>query len=213
MLQGGIMNSNHLHDEHHRMQDRNTKEILLQQRAHVFWFYGLSGSGKTTLATALEQRLTYQGYKTKILDGDNIRGGLNSDLGFSDADRAENIRRIAQVAKLFFDAGIIVICSFITPKRELRQLARSVVGASHFTAVHTDSCFDTCAERDVHGLYAKAKSGEIKNFTGHGSGFEPPAEEDPDWVIDTDSTLEEQALNDLLRRIHPMIEFESAISL
>lgn len=195
------------------MQDRSTKEILLQQRAHVYWFYGLSGSGKTTLATALEQRLTHQGFKTKILDGDNIRGGLNRDLGFSDADRAENIRRIAQVAKLFFDAGLVVICSFITPKRELRELARSVVGAAHFTAIHTDSSFETCAARDVHGLYAKAKSGEIGNFTGHGSGFEPPLAEDPDWIIDTDATSETDALAALLRRIHPMIEFESAISL
>lgn len=195
------------------MQDRTTKEILLQQKAHVFWFYGLSGSGKTTLATALEQRLTYQGYKTKILDGDNIRGGLNSDLAFSDADRAENIRRIAHVAKLFLDAGIVVICSFITPKRELRRMAAQVVGEPHFTAIHTDASFDTCADRDVHGLYAKAKAGEITNFTGHGSGFEPPEAEDPDWVIDTDRTTEAQALNDLLKRIHPMIEFESPIGL
>lgn len=195
------------------MQNRSTKEILLQQRAHVFWFYGLSGSGKTTLATALEERLTHHGYKTKILDGDNIRGGLNSDLGFSDADRAENIRRIAHVAKLFVDAGIVVICSFITPRRELRDLARGTVGEEAFTSVFTRASYATCEARDVHGLYAKARSGEIKNFTGHGSGFEPPEAGDPDWVVDTDSQSEAEALAGLLARIQPMIEFESAISL
>lgn len=207
------LDSRNLHNEEARMQNRSTKEILLQQRAHVFWFYGLSGSGKTTLATALEQRLTQHGYKTKILDGDNIRGGLNSDLGFTDADRAENIRRIAHVARLFVDAGVVVICSFITPQRKFRQLARQTVGADVFNAVFTRASYETCEERDVHGLYAKARQGEIKNFTGHGSGFEPPDASDPDWVIDTDSLNEEEALRHLLERIQPMIEFESAISL
>lgn len=205
--------TNNLHSEFHRMQDRRTKEILFQQKAHVFWFYGLSGSGKTTLATALEQRLTYQGYKTKILDGDNIRGGLNKDLGFSDEDRLENIRRISEVAKLFYDAGVIVICSFITPKRELRAMARKVVGESGCTPIYTRASFETCAERDVHGLYAKAKAGEIKNFTGHGSGFEEPAADDPDWIIPTDDLTEEEALAQVLARVHPVIEFESAITL
>lgn len=195
------------------MQDRRTKEILLQQRAHVFWFYGLSGSGKTTLATAIEQRLTYQGYKTKILDGDNIRGGLNKDLGFSDEDRLENIRRISEVAKLFYDAGIIVICSFITPKRKLRQMVRETIGADGVTPVFTAASFEACAERDVHGLYAKARAGEIKNFTGHGSGFEEPEADDPDWIIPTGEWTEEQALDHLLQRIQPVIEFESAITL
>lgn len=204
---------NNLHSEFHRMQDRRTKEILLQQRAHVFWFYGLSGSGKTTLATAIEQRLTYQGYKTKILDGDNIRSGINKDLGFSDEDRQENIRRISEVAKLFYDAGVIVICSFITPKRELRALARKVVGEQGCTPVYAKASFETCAERDVHGLYAKAKAGEIKNFTGHGSGFEEPDAGDPDWIICTDDLSEEEALSQLLQRIHSVIEFESAITI
>lgn len=205
--------SANLHTEFHRMQDRPTKEILLQQRAHVFWFYGLSGSGKTTLATALEQRLTHQGFKTKILDGDNIRTGLNADLGFSDADRLENIRRIAQVAKLFHEAGIVVICSFITPKRSLRAMAREIVGAEHLTPVYTEASFETCARRDVHGLYAKAEKGQIKQFTGHGSSFEPPEADDPDWVICTDRLSETEALEQLYRRIVPMIEFPSAIGL
>lgn len=207
------LDKDNLHSEFHRMQDRRTKEILLQQKAHVFWFYGLSGSGKTTLATAIEQRLTYQGYKTKILDGDNIRSGLNRDLGFSDEDRLENIRRIAEVAKLFYDAGVIVICSFITPKRVLRQMARKVIGEQGCTPIYAQASFETCAGRDVHGLYAKAKAGKIKNFTGHGSGFEEPAEEDIDWVIHTEDLSEEEALTQLLQRIHPVIEFESAITL
>jgi len=202
-----------LHPEFHRMQDRATKEILLQQRARVFWFYGLSGSGKTTLATALEQRLTHQGFKTKILDGDNIRGGLNSDLGFTDADRGENIRRIAHVARLFHEAGLIVICSFITPKRELRDLARSIIGAQHFNAIYTQASFETCARRDVHGLYEKAQRGQIKQFTGHGSSFEPPEAGDPDWVLDTDHLSEAEALQHLHARILPLIEFQSAIGL
>ena len=203
----------HLHPEHHRMQDRTTKEILLQQRAHVFWFYGLSGSGKTTLATALEGRLTSMGFKTKILDGDNIRSGLNADLGFSDADRAENIRRIAHVARLFQEAGLIVICSFITPKRDLRVLASEVVGEAALTPVYTQASFETCASRDVHGLYAKAEKGQIKQFTGHGSTFEAPLATDRDWVVDTDALSEAEALKHLCGKILPMIEFPSAISL
>lgn len=205
--------STNLHSEFHRMQDRRTKEILLQQKAHVFWFYGLSGSGKTTLATAIEQKLTYQGYKTKILDGDNIRGGLNQDLGFTDEDREENIRRIAEVAKLFYDAGIIVICSFITPKRCLRELARNTVGDAGLTPVFTSASFEECAKRDVHGLYAKAKAGKIENFTGKDSGFERPEEDDPDWIIPTGEWTEEEALAHLLNQIRPLIEFESAITL
>jgi adenylylsulfate kinase len=207
------LDSRNLHNEEFRMQNRSTKEILLQQRAHVFWFYGLSGSGKTTLATALEQRLTQHGYKTKILDGDNIRGGLNSDLGFSDADREENIRRIAHVAKLFVDAGVVVICSFITPKRAFRELARNTVGKEVFQAVYTSASYETCEKRDVHGLYAKAREGKIANFTGHRSGFEPPVAGDTDWIIDTDAESEEESLQALIRRIQPMIEFESVIHL
>ena len=202
-----------LHPEFHRMQNRATKEILLQQRARVFWFYGLSGSGKTTLATALEQRLTQMGFKTKILDGDNIRTGLNKDLGFSDADRAENIRRIAHVARLFHEAGLICICSFITPKRELRQRARDTIGPEHCTPIYTRASFETCAQRDVHGLYAKARQGQIRQFTGHGSTFEEPLPDDPDWIIDTDALSETDALLHLLDRILPLIEFPSPISL
>jgi adenylylsulfate kinase len=117
-----------IHTEFHRMLTRDSKEAQLKQHGHVFWFYGLSGSGKSTLANALERKLAEQGYVTKILDGDNVRSRLNSDLGFSDEDRQENIRRISEVARLFLDAGIVVFTSFITPKRELRSAAREIVG-------------------------------------------------------------------------------------
>ncbi|MGB0742951.1 MAG: adenylyl-sulfate kinase, partial [Opitutales bacterium] len=158
-----------IHTEFHRMLGRDAKEAQLKQRGHVFWFYGLSGSGKSTLANALERKLAGQGYVTKILDGDNIRSRLNADLGFSDEDRQENIRRIAEVARLFLDSGIVVITSFITPKRELRVKAREIVGADDCTPVYIEASFETCAERDVKGLYAKAATGDVKNFTGKDS--------------------------------------------
>ena len=148
-----------IHTEFHRMLGRDAKEAQLKQRGHVFWFYGLSGSGKSTLANALERRLAERGFVTKILDGDNIRSRLNADLGFSDEDRQENIRRIAEVARLFLDAGIIVITSFITPKQALRAKACELVGSEDCTPVYIEASFETCAQRDVKGLYAKAASG------------------------------------------------------
>ncbi len=195
-----------IHTEFHRMLDRSAKEAQLRQRGHVFWFYGLSGSGKSTLANALERKLAQEGYVTKILDGDNIRSGLNSDLGFSDADRAENIRRIAEVARLFLDAGIVVITSFITPKRELRAQAREIVGADDCTPVYIEASFEACAERDVKGLYAKAAAGGVKDFTGKDSSFEVPEEGAPDWTISTDHQSEEESLQQLLERVLPLIK-------
>jgi len=127
-----------IHTEFHRMLGRDSKEAQLKQRGHVFWFYGLSGSGKSTLANALERKLAEQGYVTKILDGDNVRSRLNNDLGFSDEDRQENIRRISEVARLFLDAGIVVFTSFITPKRELRSAAREIVGEGDMTPVYVE---------------------------------------------------------------------------
>lgn len=198
--------ADNIHTEFHRMLGRDAKEAQLKQRGHVFWFYGLSGSGKSTLANALERKLAEQGYVTKILDGDNIRSRLNSDLGFSDEDRVENIRRIAEVARLFLDAGIIVITSFITPKRSLREQAREIVGADDMTPVYIEASFETCAERDVKGLYAKAASGDVKHFTGKDSSFEPPAEDAADWVISTDNQDESTSLNELLERVSPLIK-------
>ena len=194
-----------IHTEFHRMLGREAKEAQLKQRGHVFWFYGLSGSGKSTLANALERKLAERGVVTKILDGDNIRSRLNSDLGFSDADRQENIRRISEVARLFLDSGMVVFTSFITPKRELRDAAREIVGADDFTPVYVKASFETCAERDVKGLYAKAKAGGVKHFTGKDSSFEEPAEGASDWVISTDELSEEASLNLLIEKVLPLI--------
>ena len=198
--------ADNIHTEFHRMLGRDAKEAGLKQRGHVFWFYGLSGSGKSTLAIALERELAVQGYVTKILDGDNIRSRLNSDLGFSDEDRLENIRRIAEVARLFLDAGIIVITSFITPNRALRDHAQSIVGAEDMTPVYIEASYETCAERDVKGLYAKAATGDVKHFTGKDSSFEPPTEDASDWIISTDNQDEAKSLEELLERVSPLIK-------
>lgn len=195
-----------IHTEFHRMLGREAKEAQLRQRGHVFWFYGLSGSGKSTLANALERKLVELGYVTKILDGDNIRSGLNADLGFSDEDRVENIRRISEVARLFLDMGVVVFTSFITPKRDLRASALKVVGESDMTPVYVSASFETCAERDVKGLYAKAAVGGVKHFTGKDSSFEEPEASDPDWVISTDNKTEEESLNELLEKVLPLIK-------
>lgn len=199
-----------IHTEFHRMLDRDAKEAQLKQRGHVFWFYGLSGSGKSTLANALERRLAEKGFVTKILDGDNIRSRLNSDLGFSDEDRTENIRRISEVARLFLDAGMVVFTSFITPSRELRAAAREIVGEGDITPVYVEASFETCAERDVKGLYAKAAAGGVKNFTGKDSGFEGPDASDPDWIISTDDQTEEESLDELLSKVLPLIQLSDA---
>jgi adenylylsulfate kinase len=194
-----------IHPEFHRMLGRGAKEAQLKQRGHVFWFYGLSGSGKSTLANALERKLLEAGYVCKLLDGDNIRSGLNRDLGFSDGDREENIRRIAEVARLFLDAGIIVIASFITPKSALRASARSIVGEEDCTPVYIEASYATCADRDVKGLYAKAASGGVAHFTGKDSSFEPPQAADNDWVISTEGRSEAESLEALWSRVLPEI--------
>lgn len=181
-----MADATNIHPEFHRMLGRDSKETLLKQRGHVIWLYGLSGSGKSTIAHALERKLHDEGLFTQILDGDNIRTGLNKNLGFSDEDRQENIRRIAEVAKLFCHAGVITLTSFITPKRELRALAREIVGDADFTEVFVKASFETCEQRDVKGLYAKAKAGEIKHFTGRDSSFEEPEGGDA-LIIETDA--------------------------
>lgn len=195
-----------IHTEFHRMLGRDAKEAQLNQRGHVFWFYGLSGSGKSTLANALERRLAARGVITKLLDGDNIRSRLNKDLSFSDADREENIRRIAEVGRLFVDAGIVVLASFITPKDGLRSLASDLIGTENFTPIYVKATFETCAERDVKGLYAKVASGKVENFTGKDSEFDPPKNDGKDWIIDTEALSEDQAVEALLNKIDPLIK-------
>jgi len=178
-----------------RQDYRVKKEDRFQQMGHkplVIWFTGLSGSGKSTLANLLEQKLVKEGYHTYTLDGDNIRRGINRDLGFSEDDRTENIRRIGEVAKLFVDAGLIVLSAFISPFKADRDNARNLVGAHEFLEVFVDCPLEVCESRDVKGLYKKARDGKIQDFTGISSPFEAP--EHPDVHIPTDKlSLEESA--------------------
>ncbi len=163
-----------------------TRELREQQNGHksaVLWFTGLSGSGKSTLAHAVEDRLHAMGVRTFVLDGDNVRHGLCSDLGFSDDDRTENIRRIGELAKLFLEAGIVVLTAFISPFRQDRELARSVTPHGDFYEIFCDSSLEVCESRDVKGLYAKARAGVIPQFTGISSPYEEPAA--PEAHIDT----------------------------
>ncbi|WP_026463193.1 adenylyl-sulfate kinase [Adhaeribacter aquaticus] len=184
---------------------RQDKETLLKQRAIVVWMAGLSGSGKSTLAKGLERELHAQGFLTELLDGDNLRSGINNNLGFSEADRLENIRRSAETAKLFLQAGMVTICSLISPTEEVRQIARNIIGEADFFEVYVNAPFEVCAQRDVKGLYKKALNGEIKNFTGLDAPFEAPA--NPDLEIRTDqedySTSLHKLINTLLPRIKP----------
>lgn len=175
-----------IHPIYAQMLSREEREVKLRQRAKVIWLYGLSGSGKSTLATALEGRLFAEGFVTTHLDGDNVRDGLNRGLGFSDADREENIRRVAEVSKLFLQSGIICINSFITPKESFRELARSIIGAENLLEIYVECSFETCRQRDVKGLYKKAATGAVANFTGKESAFEPPAK--PDLILTTEIT-------------------------
>ena len=195
-----------IHPTFGQLLDREAKEALLNQRGLVVWLYGLSGSGKSTLATALERRLHEEGVFTQVLDGDNIRTGLNNNLGFSDEDRSENIRRIAEVAKLFASAGVVTITSFICPRNELRTLAREIVGKADFLEVYVECSFETCEQRDVKGLYAKAKAGQVQNFTGRDSSFEAPEPRDAaDLILNTDNQAEGESLDQLYHAVRPRV--------
>ncbi len=181
-----------LYSTRDQLLPRSSKEERLKQRAKVFWLYGLSGSGKTTMAAAFERRLHEEGLFGVVLDGDNVRSGLNKDLGFSDEDRSENIRRIAEAAKLFVSNGIVTIVSFITPRDRFRRMAREIVGEEDFLEIYVKASYETCQTRDVKGLYAKASAGEIRDFTGHQSAFKPP--ENPWLVLDTELSGPEDTL-------------------
>ncbi len=175
-----------------KMMTREEKEVLLGQRGVMLWFTGLSGSGKSTIAIALERELHRRGRLCRILDGDNIRTGINAGLGFSEADRKENIRRIAEVGKLFVDTGIITIAAFVSPTNDLRELARGIIGENDFKEIFISTPIEECERRDVKGLYAKARRGEIKDFTGISAPFEAP--EHPTLDIDTTETSIEEAV-------------------
>jgi len=184
-----------IHPIYSKMLTRAEREKKLHQNAKVIWLFGLSGSGKSTLTTALEQRLFADGFTTTLLDGDNLRDGLNKGLGFTDADREENIRRVAEVSKLFLQSGLICLNSFITPKESLRTLAREIIGAENLLEIYVECSFETCLRRDVKGLYKKAEAGKIAHFTGQASSFEPPAH--PHLVLNTETTPLEESLETL----------------
>jgi adenylylsulfate kinase len=175
----------------------------LKQRSLVIWFTGLSGSGKTTLSDALEQELYQRGFKTYILDGDKIRNGLCKDLGFSEFDRAENIRRVGEVANLMMDAGLIVLSAFISPFESDRNLVREMIGANKLVRVFVDCPLEVCEQRDVKGLYKKARAGEIKTFTGISSPFEIPQESE--LVLKTAEKSKEELVGMILEFILPKI--------
>ena len=188
---------------------RKGKESLLRQHGLVVWLYGLSCSGKSTLAIALEQRLHEDRLLTQVLDGANVRVGLNKHLGFSDDDRLENIRRISEVAKLFVQAGVVTIASFICPRNELRAIARKIIGQKDFFEVYVECSFETCKQRDVKGLYAKAKTGQVKQFTGMDSSFEPPEPRDlADLILNTNIQTESESLQQLYQSIRPRVLLE-----
>ncbi|MGZ2370581.1 adenylyl-sulfate kinase [Ancylomarina sp. YFZ004] len=163
-----------IHPVFDRIIGRDEKEQFLNQKARVIWMTGLSGSGKTTIAIGLEKELQRRGFLTQVLDGDNIRTGINKNLGFSEEDRTENIRRIAEVSKLFVNCGIITINCFVSPTLAIREQAKEIIGDADFREIYVNASYEECEKRDVKGLYKKARNGEIKNFTGLDAPFEAP---------------------------------------
>lgn len=186
---------------------RAEREVRLVQRGKVLWFTGLSGSGKSTLAIALERQLFNEGYHVVILDGDNIRSGINANLSFSPEDRTENIRRIAEIAKLFVANGLICIVSFISPTREMRQMAKTIIGEEDFVEVYIDTPLEICESRDVKGLYKKARAGEIRDFTGIHAPYESPLQ--PEIHIRTAGMMIEESLASLYSQILPLIKWQT----
>ncbi|HDO27506.1 MAG TPA: adenylyl-sulfate kinase [Bacteroidetes bacterium] len=200
-----MKNQNNIHPVFDKILNRPDKEKLLKQHSRVIWLTGLSGAGKTTIGRHIEMELNKRGYLTQVLDGDNIRTGINNNLGFSDTDRYENIRRIAEVSKLFMNCGIICINSFISPTHEIRHKAMEIVGKENFIEVYINAPLKVCESRDVKGLYQKARRGEIKNFTGIDAPFEPPL--NPDIELKTDELTVEESTKKSLDFILPIIEY------
>lgn len=186
---------------------RNRRRFLVKQNPLVIWLTGLSGAGKTTIAMALEKEIQKRGYFTKVFDGDEIRKGINKDLGYTIDDRMENIRRIAEVTALFLDTGLVIICSFISPTKEIRDIAKNIIGKERFIEVYVNCPLDVCEKRDVKGLYSLARKGLIKNFTGIDSVYEPPAK--PDISLPTDQWTERYTIKYLLKQLMPKIKYES----
>lgn len=187
-----------------KMQSRQEKEAFLGQKGMTLWFTGLSGSGKSTVAVAMEKALAGKGIFCRIIDGDNVRCGLNAGLGFSPEDRKENIRRVAEVCKLFTQTGIVTLATFISPTRELRGMAKEIIGEDDFIEVYVSTPIEECERRDVKGLYAKARRGEIKEFTGVSAPFEAPLS--PDIEIDTSALDIEESVEKIVSAVMPKIK-------
>ena len=183
---------------------RSDKEALLKQQAKVIWMTGLSGSGKTAIAKGVEKELHTRGHLTQILDGDNVRTGINNNLGFSEEERTENIRRIAEVSKLFLNCGIITICCFVSPTIAIRKMAGEIIGKDDFIEVFVNTPLEVCEERDTKGLYKKARAGEIKDFTGIDAPFEAPVK--ANLIIDTGNKTVEESVQSVLNFILPKIQ-------
>ncbi len=188
----------------HKLLSRADRETLLKQKGIVIWMTGLSASGKTTLAIGLEKALHQMGHLCYVLDGDNVRTGINNNLRFSEEDRKENIRRVAEVSKLFVQCGVITINSFVSPTNDLRDMAKSIIGADDFKLVYVNTPIEVCEQRDSKGLYAKARRGEIKDFTGINAPFDTPIS--PDLEIKTDQHTFEENLKVLVEFVVPKIK-------
>lgn len=192
-----------IHPVFDQMLTRSEREKQLGQRSRVLWFTGLSGAGKSTLAIQLERELFARGFFAQVLDGDNIRMGLNQGLGFSETDRKENIRRIAEVSKLFCQAGVITLCAFVSPTRDMRALAQSIIGEEDFLEIYVSTPLDICEQRDVKGLYQKAREGALPGFTGINAPYEAP--EHPWLEIPTQHKNIGQCIEEILAAILPYI--------
>lgn len=186
------------------MLQRQAKETLLNQRGVAIWMTGLSGSGKSTIGVLLEKMLYDRGVLTQLLDGDNVRAGINNNLGFSEADRTENIRRIAEVNKLFIDCAVVTINCFVSPTQAIRQQARDIIGEADFVEVFVNTPLEICEQRDVKGLYKKARAGEIPDFTGISAPFEAP--KDPEVTLITPGKSPEENAAELLTAIEKRIK-------
>lgn len=184
---------------------RADKEAQLRQRARAIWLFGLSGAGKTTLAVALEHQLTAAGHTVARLDGDQVRAGLNQGLGFSNADRTENLRRVAEVARLFVQSGVVAVCSFITPLQAQRDLIRRIVGAEDLIDIHIEASFATCSSRDPKGLYARAQANQVPQFTGRDSAFEAPNPGSCRYVLNTENETPSASAARLLAIVGPAL--------
>ena len=196
---------NNIHPIHDSLINKQGKEAFLKQKAITIWMTGLSGSGKSTIAKNLEKSLANLGFITKVLDGDNVRIGICNNLDFSTQDRIENIRRISEVSKLFIDGGIITINSFISPTIEIRKMAKDIIGPESFFEILIDADLETCEKREVKGLYAKARKGEIKDFTGISAPFEKPI--NADLVLDTNTLTVDQCVEKIIEEIKNKITY------